>query len=47
MRYWADHWRKDMIFERQRILFLVKVKSCWGGVYDDNIGRTGDKMIVE
>jgi Holliday junction resolvase-like predicted endonuclease len=30
----TENWTKDLISEKERILNMVEVKSCWGGLYN-------------
>jgi hypothetical protein len=43
--YWINELTKDLIPEQQRILHLVEVKSCWGGVYEPTIEKEGGNTI--
>jgi hypothetical protein len=45
--YWTNEATDDTVPEHQRILDLVEVKSCWGGVYDDTIDKEGGNTINE
>jgi hypothetical protein len=36
---------KDLLPEKQEIVNLEEVKSCWEGVYDHPIERTGGNNI--
>jgi hypothetical protein len=43
--YWTNEYTKDLIPEQQRILHLVEVKSCWGGVYEQTIEKESGNTI--
>jgi hypothetical protein len=45
--YWTNEATDDPVPEHQRILHLVEVKPCWGGVYDDTIDKEGGNTIDE
>jgi hypothetical protein len=43
--YWTKELTKDLIPEQQRVLHMVEVKSCWGGVYELTIDKLGGNTI--
>jgi hypothetical protein len=44
---WTEKLTEDLIPEKQRILHLVEVKSCWGEVDGETLNREGGSTIDE
>jgi hypothetical protein len=45
--YWTNEATEDPVPEHQRILHLVEVKSCWGGVYENTMDKEGGNNIED